>query len=86
MYELCKSPPTKISGIPPTSCLGFGLRKGNSLMVKYSLLMATRNYQRFKGNNRFYCGGRLMSARQAGILIFCMVAIIVMACLFFPFE
>lgn len=55
-------------------------------MVKYSLLMGQRNYQRFKGNNRFYCGGRLMSARQVGILIFCAVAIIVMALLFFPFE
>lgn len=55
-------------------------------MTKYSLLMAQRNYQRFKGNNRFYCGGRLMSARQAGVLFFCMIAIIVMCALFFPFD
>ena len=55
-------------------------------MVKYTLLMAQRNYQRFKGNNKFYCGGRLMSARQAGILFFCMISIIVISLLFFPFE
>lgn len=50
------------------------------------MLMATRNYQRFPGNNRFYCWGRLVSANQIGILVFVATVVVVMACLYLAFE
>jgi len=55
-------------------------------MVKYSLIMPQRKWQRFPGSNRFYCNGLLMSANQIGILIFVAVVIVITAILFFTFE
>lgn len=55
-------------------------------MVKYSLIMARRNYQVFPGNNRFYCCGNCISANQIGIMIFCVIAMLVVSILYFAFE
>ncbi len=54
--------------------------------VKYSTIMPVRKWERYPGNNRFYCNGLLMSANQIGILVFIVVVICVVAVLYFAFE
>ena len=55
------------------------------LMVKY-MSMAERRWKKWPGNNTFYCNGRLLSAKQVGVLVFVLVLIFVDAALFFAFE
>lgn len=45
-----------------------------------------RKWEVFPGKNRFYCGGRIMGARQSGVLPLTMGLIIVTSGLFFVFE
>ena len=54
--------------------------------TKYSAIMPQRKWEHFQGNNRFYCGGRLMSASQISILVFVAVLIVIMAALYLAFE
>lgn len=54
--------------------------------TKYSAIMPQRKWEHFQGNNRFYCGGRLMSANQISILVFVAVLIIIMAGLYLAFD
>lgn len=54
--------------------------------AKYQPIMPLRKYQRFPGNNKFWCCGALMSSRQVGILIFCAITIVVVSALYFAFE
>lgn len=45
-----------------------------------------RKWEVFPGKNRFYCGGRIMVARQSGVLPLTMGLILVTSGLFFVFE
>ncbi|CAI8045349.1 Palmitoyltransferase ZDHHC9 [Geodia barretti] len=54
--------------------------------ARYQLIMPLRKYQKFPGNNRFWCCGALMSSRQVSILIFCAIIIVVVSALFFAFD
>ena len=54
-------------------------------MVKY-MSMAERRWKKWPGNNTFYCNGRLLSAKQVGVLVFVLVLVFVDAALFFAFE
>ncbi|XDV40537.1 hypothetical protein PO909_009605 [Leuciscus waleckii] len=45
-----------------------------------------RKWEIFPGNNRFYCDGRIMSARQCGVLPLTIVLIVITSGLFFTFE
>lgn len=48
--------------------------------------MAKRRWNDFQGNNRFFCDGRLITARQFGILVFVVIVILVIAVLYLAFE
>ena len=54
-------------------------------MVKYTA-MVERRWKKWPGNNTFYCNGRLLTAKQVGVLVFLLVLIAVDAVLFFSFE
>jgi palmitoyltransferase ZDHHC9/14/18 len=54
--------------------------------ARYQLIMPERKYKRFPGNNRFWCCGALMSAREVSILIFCAITILVLSALYFAFD
>ena len=54
--------------------------------VKYQPIMPLRKYEKFPGNNQFWCCGALMSSKQIGILVFCAIIIIVVSALYFAFE
>lgn len=45
-----------------------------------------RNWQVFPGRNRFYCDGRCMTAKSAGIFYFTITLIVGTMALFFAFE
>ncbi|CAM4702623.1 unnamed protein product [Leuciscus chuanchicus] len=45
-----------------------------------------RKWEIFPGNNRFYCDGRIMSARQCGVLPLTIVLIVITSGLFFTFD
>lgn len=45
-----------------------------------------RKYQVFPGNNKFFCGGRIMMAQQTGVFFFTVCLIVGTCTLFFVFE
>lgn len=45
-----------------------------------------RKWEVFPGKNRFYCGGRIIVARQSGVLPLTLGLILVTSGLFFIFE
>ncbi|XP_039535598.1 palmitoyltransferase ZDHHC18a isoform X1 [Pimephales promelas] len=45
-----------------------------------------RKWEIFPGNNRFYCDGRIMLARQCGVLPLTIVLIVITSGLFFTFD
>ena len=45
-----------------------------------------RKWKHFTGNNRFYCGGRVMTAPSIRYFLFCCALIIFTVALFMVFE
>ncbi len=56
------------------------------MVTKYSPIMTVRKYERFRGNNRFFCCGYLISARQIGIMVFVAILLVIVFALFLAFE
>ncbi|XP_064405168.1 palmitoyltransferase ZDHHC9-like isoform X1 [Halichondria panicea] len=56
------------------------------MVTKYSPIMTVRKYERFRGNNRFFCCGYLISARQIGIMVFVAILLVIVFALFLAFD
>ena len=60
--------------------------KDKQIEVKISMAKTVRKWEVFPGKNKFYCNGRIMMARQAGVFYLTCVLIIGTSGLFFAFE
>lgn len=54
--------------------------------VQIKMTKPQRRWEIFPGKNKFYCNGRIMMAKQAGVFYLTCALIIVTSGLFFAFE
>uniref|UniRef100_A0A2C9K459 Palmitoyltransferase n=1 Tax=Biomphalaria glabrata TaxID=6526 RepID=A0A2C9K459_BIOGL len=58
----------------------------DSQEIQIKMTKTVRRWEVFPGKNKFYCGGRIMMARQAGVFYLTCALIIITSGLFFAFD